>query len=188
MQTDMLPDRGFTLIELLMGIAILAVVTLLALPAYGSLVARTRSVGASGDLNTALNMARLAAISRGSHVVICPSNDQQRCRHDTEWHHGWLVFADLDHDGDRSNGEPVVAIEQAQPTGVAILSTPGRVHVYYRRDGSAGGTNLTLTVCDRGAGPAGATSLVVNQGGRVRHGTPTAQAAAECIRAASGAT
>jgi len=188
MQTDWLRHRGFTLVELLMGIAVLTVMMLIAVPAFGGLIGRTRGQGARGELDTALSMARLAAISRGKHVVVCPSTDQQHCLHDRQWQHGWLVFADLDHDGDRSADETVVAAAQAQPPGVAILSTRGRLHVDYRRDGSAGGTNLTLTVCDRGAGAEGATSLVVNQAGRVRQGTPTAEAAAECIAAAARAT
>lgn len=188
MQTDVLRNRGFTLIELLMTLAILTVLAMIAVPAFGNLIGRTRGQGARSELNNALNMARLAAISRGTHVVVCPSDDQQHCLHDRQWQHGWLIFADLDHDGERSDDETVVAIEQAQPAGVAILSTRGRLHVDYQRDGSAGGTNLTLTVCDRGAGPAGAISLVINQGGRVRQGTPSASAAAECLQVAATTT
>ncbi|MEO5558428.1 MAG: hypothetical protein ABIO49_01785, partial [Dokdonella sp.] len=65
--------------------------------------------------------------------------------------------------------------------GVGILSTTGRLHVDYQPDGSAGGTNLTLTVCDRAAGAANASTLVVNQSGRIRRGAATADAAAACL-------
>ena len=173
--------RGFSLIELLMSMTLLAVLLTIASPSFATLMGRTRSQSARVALDTALNLARLSAISRGTHVVACPSVDQQQCLHGTEWHHGWLVFADLDHDGAHSANEPLIGVMQAQPSGVGIQSTTGRLHVDYQPDGSAGGTNLTLTVCDRAAGAANASTLVVNQGGRIRRGAATADAAAACL-------
>jgi type IV fimbrial biogenesis protein FimT len=177
-------NRGITLTELLMCIAILAVLLPLAMPSYANLIGRTHGQVARGDLDTALNLARIAAVSRGGHVIACPSSDQQQCSHTIQWQQGWIVFADLDHDGARTGDEPVLSAGQAQPAGVAILSSTGRLHVDYQPDGSAGGTNLTLTVCDRAAGAANATTLVVNQAGRIRHGVATPAAAAACMLAA----
>jgi type IV fimbrial biogenesis protein FimT len=176
--------RGFTLIELLMTVAILAVLLALATPSYGKLIGRTHGQTARNDLDTSLNEARMAAVSRGRHVVICPSEDQQSCSRTTQWQHGWLVFADLDHDGTRSDDEPIITVAQAQPPGVAITSTIGRMHVDYQADGRADGTNLTLTVCDRVGGAENATSLVINQAGRVRSAKADADAAAGCMRVA----
>jgi type IV fimbrial biogenesis protein FimT len=184
MQPATLRTRGFTLIELLMCIAILAVLLAIAAPSYATLIGRTHGQTARGELDTALNLARMSAVTRGVHVVACPSDDGNQCSRTTQWHHGWVVFADPDHDGTRAAEEPVLATAQAQPAGVAILSTVGRLRVDYRPDGSAAGTNLTLTVCDRGAGAADATTLTVNQAGRVRRGTATQAAAAACIHAA----
>ncbi|MFI4969725.1 MAG: Tfp pilus assembly protein FimT/FimU [Lysobacterales bacterium] len=178
-------NRGFTLIELLMGVAILAVLAALAAPAYGNLIGRTRSQTARSELDVALNQARITAVGRGAHAIACPSEDGRSCSRTTQWHHGWLVFADLDHDGAHAADEPVLSVAPAQPAGVAILSTSGRIHVDYQPDGSAAGTNLTLTICDRATGASGATTLVINQAGRIRRGTPSAEAAAACVRAAA---
>ena len=113
------------------------------------------------------NTARIFAVSRTAHVVVCPSADRQYCGHTTEWQHGWLIFVDADHDGLRDDSEELLAVGERQPEGVAILSTAGRTHVDYRPDGSAPGSNVTFTVCDRrGAGDA--TALVINNAGRVR--------------------
>jgi type IV fimbrial biogenesis protein FimT len=176
--------RGFTLIELLMGIAILAVMLTLAAPSYGKLVGRTHGRTAHNEIDTALNLARLTAVSHVKRVVMCPSSDGQQCAATTQWQHGWLVFADLDHDGTHSADEPVIRVAQGQPAGVAILSTVGRQRVTYQPDGSASGSNVTLTICDRVAGAENATSLVINQAGRVRSAKATPSATTACLAVA----
>lgn len=184
MRHEALRNRGFTLTELMMSLAILAVLVPMAMPSYANLIGRTRGQAARADLDTALNLARISAVTRNMHVIACPSIDQQQCLHSIEWHHGWLVFGDLDHDGVRSADEPVFSAAPAQPDGVAILSTIGRVRIDYQVDGSAAGTNITITVCDHNASASDALTLVVNQSGRIRRGVPTPTAAAACLVAA----
>jgi type IV fimbrial biogenesis protein FimT len=176
--------HGFTLIELLMTLCLLAVLLALGTPAYGGLTGRVRGRGAADALQASLNGARMAAISRTAHVVACPSEDLLRCDRTTQWHHGWLLFADNDHDGDRSDGEPVLQVTQAQAQGVAIVSTNGRPHVTFKPDGRADGSNLTFTACDRVAGPTAAISLIINMAGRVRAAKADAEAASRCVQAA----
>lgn len=176
--------RGFTLVELVVTLAIVAVLATIALPAFGKLIGRTRAQVARSDLEYSLNHARLAAVSRGLHVVACPSSDFDDCAATTHWHSGWLLFADVDHDGHRGADEPVIATNQARDAGVGILATVGRLRVDYRPDGSASGTNVTLTVCDRAAGTQDASTIVISPSGRVRHGQATPEAATACIAAA----
>ncbi|WP_395683821.1 GspH/FimT family pseudopilin [Dokdonella sp.] len=176
--------RGFTLVELMMALAIVAVLATVAIPAFGNLLGRTRQQVVMADLQASLNQARSAAVSRGMHVIACPSVDQSTCLHTTQWHLGWLLFADRDHDGQRSDEEPVIGGGQAQPEGIGILATVGRPRIDYQSDGSASGTNITLTVCDRAAGPTRARTLVVSQSGRIRLGQATAGAASDCIAGA----
>ena len=177
--------RGFTLIELLMCVAILAVLLTLAVPSYATLIGRSKNQAARAELTAALSLARMAAVSRGSHVIVCPSDNNDQCSSTTQWQHGWIVFVDLNHDGSRSPSDAVLAVAQAQSPSVAILGTSGRVHVDYQPDGSAVGTNQTLTVCDRVGGVRDATSIVINQAGRVRRGSPSPASAAACLLAAS---
>lgn len=184
MQKSMLRLHGFTLIEALMAIAILATLLAVAAPSYAGFLGRTQTKAARSALNTALAQARIAAVHRGASVVVCPSLDARTCQRSTQWQHGWIAFADLDHDRTRSDDEPLLSVAQAQPPGVAIVTSAGRRHIGYLPDGSAGGTNLSLTLCDRATGSSGAIQLVVSNTGRVRGGSPSAAQVAACLAAA----
>ena len=174
--------RGITLIELVMTLAIVAILAAAAAPAFGSLVQSSEARAAKSGLTVALNTARMGAVGKSADVVACPSRDGEYCDHSTEWQRGWLVFVDADASGARSEDEAIVTLSEAQPEGIAIVSSAGRQRVVYRPDGSSAGSNLTLTVCDR-RGAEAATALVVNNAGRVRSGVPTPAAAAACVAA-----
>jgi type IV fimbrial biogenesis protein FimT len=179
MLTNSRNARGFTLIELLMTLAVLAVLTACAAPAFGNLLSSTGARASRSNLIAALNTARIFAASKTAHVVVCPSADGRYCGQTAEWQHGWLIFIDADRDDRRGDAEELLADGERQPDGVAILSTAGRTHVDYRPDGSATGSNVTFTFCDR-RGADDATALVINNAGRVRSGEPTPAAAAAC--------
>jgi type IV fimbrial biogenesis protein FimT len=174
--------RGFTLIELTMALAVFAILAAVAAPAFGNLIHGTESRTSRSALTTALSTARIFAAGKSAYVVVCPSSDGQYCGHTNEWQHGWIVFIDADADGARDDGEELLSVGEPLPPGVAAVSTAGRTHVGYRPDGSATGSNVTFTVCDR-RGAADATALVINNAGRVRNGKPTATAAAACEKA-----
>jgi len=177
-------NRGFTLIEMLICIAILAVLAGIAAPAFGKLIGRTHAQTARSQLAVALNEARIAAVSRGMHVVVCPSEDQRTCSDTTQWQRGWIVFADPNHNRQADDGETLLSVSQALADGVGVTGSSGRLRIDYQPDGSARGSNATLTVCDRASGSSEARTLVVSQGGRVRYGSATAANAATCMAAA----
>jgi type IV fimbrial biogenesis protein FimT len=172
-------QAGVTLIELIFTLVIFAVLASIGLPPLGQLIDKARARGAGSALTTSLSLARMTAVSRHLDVVVCPSSNHATCDNGVWWQHGWIAFEDLDHDGKRSGKENLLEIVDAQ-SSVAIATSAGRKYVTYRDDGTSAGTNLTYTLCDR-RGAAQATTFVINNGGRVRQGTPTAaQAAAAC--------
>ncbi len=171
---------GVTLIELMIAISIGAVLTTMALPSFTNLLQSGASRSVRSALSVSINQARIGAAMRGQQVIVCPSNDQVGCDHGSRWEHGWIAFVDSNHDNEHGLGEELIGVAQAQPKGVAILGSNGRQRIRYQADGSASGTNLTLTICDR-RGPTAARTVVVNNAGRLRSGTPTAsQASAAC--------
>jgi type IV fimbrial biogenesis protein FimT len=87
--------RGFGLIELLVTIAILAILTALALPSYRTTLQNNRGVTQADDLLNAINDARGEAITRSRFVSICAANTGgTACSGDVNWANGWIVFED----------------------------------------------------------------------------------------------
>jgi type IV fimbrial biogenesis protein FimT len=177
--------RGITLIETMLALALVAILLAAAAPAFGTLIARTESDVSRGTLVTALETARILAVSRSRHVVVCPSVDQQYCGRTSEWQHGWIVFSDTNHDGARDTEEPILSVTQAHSSGVAILSGAGRKRIDFRPDGSSPGSNVTFTICDA-RGAAEAQAIVINNTGRLRTGKPTPAAATACEAVRTG--
>lgn len=180
MEVQRFRATGVTLIELLIVISIIAVLSVMAMPALGNLKQAGHSRSARSALSVAINQARISAAMRRQQVVVCPSADQTGCDRNLRWHHGWLVFFDGNRNGEHDAEEEIIALNQAQPSGLAILGSSGRHRIRYQPDGTADGSNMTLTVCD-GRGASAARSLVLNNSGRLRISTPSpSQAAAAC--------
>lgn len=67
----MLTARGFTLIELMVTVALIAVLTMLGVPAYQDYVANNRVRVTAGDIREGLQLARMEAIRRNDRVSFC---------------------------------------------------------------------------------------------------------------------
>jgi type IV fimbrial biogenesis protein FimT len=172
-------QTGFTLIELIFAVAILAVLMSVSAPALGNLIHGARARSARSLLTGSLGLARTTAASTQRQVIVCPSGDHAHCSDSTWWQAGWIVFEDANQNGQRDDDEPLLEAVDAQ-AGVTIASNAGRRFVRFRPDGSASGTDLTYTICDRrGAGEAAA--IVVSNPGRIREALPDpARAATAC--------
>ena len=152
---------GFTLVELMVTIALVAILTSLAVPSFGEMFRQWRRDSATRELLTSLQLARAEAIKTSRQIVVCPSTSGSTCAASTEWRTGWMVFVD---DGagtpanannqtyDANERRLKVASEQA---GVATLTSTGGVQRMQflpngiMRTGSA--ANITLTVTPSGA-------------------------------------
>jgi type IV fimbrial biogenesis protein FimT len=158
-------DRGFTLIELMLALAVAAVLASLAAPAMSEFMARQRIDAAAHDITAHINLARLQAVTHAERVVLCPSADGAECTGMNRWDVGWIVFRDGDgnHRPDRESDLLRVgaALERLE------VDSAGRIRIRYQPDGTAGGSNLTIKLCDPER-PEIARAVIVSNPGRPR--------------------
>lgn len=157
---------GFTLPELMVCTAVLAITLGLGVPAFASVIQRVHVINGFHALTASLMTARMAAITRGTPVTVCPSADGLNCRTDLVWDDGWMVYADPGRQAQPADGGAI--LQHFTPHRLLMIrSTPGRHRVRYQPSGLSGGNNLTLRICV-GREPKHAGDLVVNLAGRPR--------------------
>jgi type IV fimbrial biogenesis protein FimT len=169
---------GLTLIELIVSLAIIAVLFGIALPSFGDYIEASRASAAKSALLASLTRAASRAAISGEHAVLCPTDDGATCTGAPDWTGGWIAFLDTNNDRVRDAGESLILHELALAGKVRLRSTVGRTRIVFQPNGGNAGSNVTFTLCD-GRGPKRAETLVLNNVGRMRIGTPTAKAIAE---------
>lgn len=87
-------NRGITLIEMLITLALLAILTTIAIPTYDGVVAGNRASAQLGSFLQAVEYARSVAMKRGLDATICASSNDATCAPAGSWTQGWIVFSD----------------------------------------------------------------------------------------------
>lgn len=166
MPAPALPVRGLTMVELAIVIAILAVLTAIALPGFTGLLERQRITTTLHLLSAQFAQARSTAIVRHEVVSVCPSRGDGRCRDDGDWSEGWLLYRDPGRQGQPTAPADILREERRRPhAGLRLSSSEGRPQLRYLPDGRSAGSNLRVRVCLRGRLRG---EVVVNNLGRVR--------------------
>lgn len=99
---------GFTLVELLIAVALVAILTAIALPSFREFSIRMQVTELTNDLVHDLNIARSEAVKRGTDVVVEAS---------TTWSGGWVVKAGADKISEHAAIDPRYNIQTASSGG-----------------------------------------------------------------------
>lgn len=173
-------STGVTLVELLVALAVVAILLTVAVPGFRSM---WREIQASQLIDAyvhALRIARSEAVSRRIPTAVCQSDQLGQCTRNGDWATGWLVFQDLDADGDCASagdgvcadGGRVLIAHRPNLAGFDFLPNGNPEesgYVSYGPSGFAIGQNSTFSLCDRQGGAA-PRAVVLSLMGRVRVG------------------
>jgi type IV fimbrial biogenesis protein FimT len=158
--------RGFTLVELMVTLAVLAILTMVAVPSFRDTIRRNRVSAASNALLADLRYARTEAINRGQLVSLCPSSDGSSCTADgTAWDAGWLVYTypagAASANAAYAAGNILLRAGEARP-GVAINASTADVVSFGQQGQLRPGAALSFRTCIRASGgDAGENSAAV---------------------------
>ena len=157
--------RGFTLYELLLTLGLVAVLVSLGVPAFASMIARSRQAVEINALFHAFHVARKESIVHRQVVSLCPSADGQSCLPGKDWSPGWIVFRNEDRDSP-PQVDPGEQLVQAHLVANSVRISANRSGFTLRATVKRA-TNGTLIVCDAGR-RVRPKALVVSYTGRPR--------------------
>ncbi len=101
---NMESENGFTLVELLITIVVVSILLATGIPSFMEFVKNNRLSAQANNLVISIQVARSEAVKRGSGSVICASADQATCSGDDDWTTGWIVYSDVNQNGNLDLG------------------------------------------------------------------------------------
>jgi type IV fimbrial biogenesis protein FimT len=91
-------QNAFTLIELMVVLAVLAILIMVAVPQFHTIINNNHMSATINEFTSALHYTRSEAVNRGARVTMCRRNGTaKQCAAagtGTGWEAGWLVFVD----------------------------------------------------------------------------------------------
>lgn len=150
-------QAGFTLMELMIGIAVLAILTTLAVPAFRQFNQNNRLAAQANEMVAAFQFARSEALKRGVQVQVCSSANATTCG--GAWINGWIAVTN-------PAGDPEVLRVWSSP-GDDFQFTPGTGTVGFEPNGFASGAALQFDLQLTGSTEGNDRRVLVERTGRV---------------------
>jgi type IV fimbrial biogenesis protein FimT len=147
-------EQGFTIIELMIVLAVLAVLSAVAIPNFSEMIANNRISTNTNTFIGAFSYARSEAVGRGSSVRVSSLTGT------SAWDSGLRVWQDTDDDGTYDAGE-----ELRQISGFTLNTITGtRSDFVFASTGQVDNADI-FEVCDSRTGETGRTITLLGGGG-----------------------
>ena len=151
---------GFTLLELMVVLAIAGVLMAVAIPAMGDFIQNGRITGAANDVMAAMHFTRSEAIKRRQPVTLCTSTNAMQANNtanpnatcaDSPDLTGWIVFEDLNQDGQRDPaGEFLLLSHAPMDARITARTSADEFEITYLMNGFALDPNqASIALCDQ---------------------------------------
>lgn len=144
---DMNDKKGFTLVELIVGIAVIGIITAVALPSLNTFLVKMRVENEISQIHRLALIARNSAINMEQNVTLCPLNASNTCNNN--WQGELSVFIDLDNDGvyESASNETLIKVKAAIASN-DVLTYTGFSRITYSPTGLlASASNSTFRYC-----------------------------------------
>lgn len=133
--------KGFTLVELMVTVAVMAILAMIAIPSFTSLINSNRIVSQANELVAVVQGARSEAIRYNQRVYVCSSSNGTSCAGSANWN-GWLVF--LDRNRDAAPQATEILQQGTVKAPLQLTSDLGNGTFHFRPDGLARGAGEAL--------------------------------------------
>lgn len=90
--------KGFTLVELMVVIAVISILSMIAVPAFKVSMVNNRLIGETTNMTSIFNLARAEALRRNDYVSVCPSANGTSCS-GNNYAIGSIIFSDPSNTG-----------------------------------------------------------------------------------------
>ncbi|GHD48545.1 type IV fimbrial biogenesis protein FimT [Marinobacter persicus] len=164
-------DSGFTLIELIVTIAVLAIVSMYAIPSFREVVMNNRLTAQTNEVTSLISYARSEASKvLGGVVTVCGSTDGATCSGNNALETGIIIFYDEDMDRTLDGSDELLKVQGALGGGNSLrirgMTSSGGNYIQFDSKGFPRSLSVgddgsgTFIICDeRGAGQARAVSI-----------------------------
>jgi type IV fimbrial biogenesis protein FimT len=164
MRKPMLPSTGrgarraagFTLVELMVTLTILALLGMIAVPAFNNAILGNKLAGFTNSFMAGVQVARSEAIKRNAAVKMCRSADGASCAGSGGWQQGWIIFNDVDGNDAINNTETRIHYQQKLSDD---FSFTGDTYTIVMQPTGLAATSAALTLCR--SNPVGAQERTV---------------------------
>ena len=156
--------KGFTLIELIIALSIISILTAYGIPNYRTFKQNQTMTQGINRLSSTISFARSQSIINAEHVILCATQSYTACDGNSQWHDGWMVFADSNRNRSFDASDRMLLHENNMSNGLLAVASIHRQKIRFDTTGYAPGTNLTIRFCDSRGAEHGKAIIISNVG------------------------